>query len=80
MLQPRIKKVKRRIWLVVRGITPLLTVLAMLIGVPALLAWLISGGPFGWLHLLIGIGVAASILVVAGLIFGWALGKRLKGD
>ncbi len=71
---------KRRIWLVARGLIPLLAVLAALIGVPALLAWLIGGGPFGWPHLLIGMGVAAGLLVIGGLIFGWALGKRLKGD
>ncbi|WP_322511250.1 hypothetical protein [Chloroflexus sp.] len=71
---------KRRIWLVVRGVVPLLAVLAGLIGGPALLAWLISGGPFGWPHLLIGMAVAAALIAVGGLILGWALGKRLKGD
>ncbi|WP_298403339.1 hypothetical protein [uncultured Chloroflexus sp.] len=71
---------KQRIWLVARGFIPLLAVLAALIGVPALLAWLIGGGPFGWLHLLIGVGVAAGLIIIGGLILGWALGKRLKGD
>ncbi|MGB9737361.1 MAG: hypothetical protein C0184_07225 [Chloroflexus aggregans] len=71
---------KRRIWLVVRGWVPLLVVLAALIGGPALLAWLILGGSFGWLHVLIGVGVAAGLLLIGGLILGWALGKRLKGD
>lgn len=71
---------KRRIWLVARGVIPLLAVLAALIGVPALLAWVIGGGPFGWLHLLIGIGVAAGLIIIGGFILGWALGKRLKGD
>ncbi|ACL25604.1 MULTISPECIES: hypothetical protein [Chloroflexus] len=71
---------KRRIWLVVRGWVPLLAVLVALIGGPALLAWLILGGPFGWLHVLIGVGVAAGLLLIGGLILGWALGKRLKGD
>ncbi|WP_322487323.1 hypothetical protein [Chloroflexus sp.] len=71
---------KRRIWLVARGVIPLLAVLVALISVPALLAWLIGGGPFGWPHLLIGMGVTAGLLVIGGLIFGWALGKCLKGD
>lgn len=71
---------KRRIWLVARGFIPLLAVLAALIGVPALLAWLIGGGPFGWLHLLIGVVVAVGLIIIGGLILGWALGKRLKGD
>lgn len=70
---------KRRIWLVVRGIGPLLAVLAALIGVPALLAWLITGGPLSWYHFLIGVGVAVLLILGAGLILGWALGKRLKG-
>ncbi len=71
---------KRRIWLALRGIVPLIGVLALLIGAPAMLAWLWSGGPFGWPHLLIGVGVAVALIVIGGLILGWALGRRLKGD
>ncbi len=55
-------------------------VLVMLIGGPALLAWLIGGGPFDWRYLLIGLGVAVLLILAGGLILGWALGKRLKGD
>jgi len=64
----------------VRGIGPLLAVLVVLIGGPALLAWLIGGGPFDWRYILIGLGVAVILILVGGLILGWALGKRLKGD
>ena len=63
-----------------RGIGPLLAVLVVLIGGPALLAWLIGGGPFDWRYILIGLGVAVILILVGGLILGWALGKRLKGD
>lgn len=63
-----------------RGIGPLLAVLVVLIGGPALLAWLIGGGPFDWRYILIGLGVAVLLILVGGLILGWALGKRLKGD
>jgi hypothetical protein len=70
----------KRFWLVVRGIGPLLAVLVVLIGGPALLAWLIGGGPFDWRYILIGLGVAVLLILVGGLILGWALGKRLKGD
>jgi hypothetical protein len=55
-------------------------VLVVLIGGPALLAWLIGGGPFDWRYILIGLGVAVILILVGGLILGWALGKRLKGD
>ncbi len=58
----------------------LLVVLVMLIGVPALLAWLIGGGPFDWRYILIGLSVAVLLILVGGLILGWAFGKRLKGD
>ncbi|WP_298816981.1 hypothetical protein [Chloroflexus sp.] len=71
---------KRRIWLVARAIISLTGALALLIGMPALLAWLWSGGSFGWPHLLVGIGVAVVLLTIGGLILGWALGRRLKGD
>jgi len=70
----------KRFWLLVRGIGPLLAVLVVLIGGPALLAWLIGGGPFDWRYILIGLGVAVLLILVGGLILGWALGKRLKGD
>ncbi len=58
----------------------LVVTLVFLIGTPAVLAWLISGGPFSWLHLLIGIGVAAALIALGGVVFGWALGRRLKDD
>lgn len=68
----------RRIVLFLRGAVPLLLVgLALLLG-PALLAWWLTGGPFGWRHLLAGALGGAALLLVGGLILGWALGRRFK--
>lgn len=69
----------RKVVLFLRGAVPLLLVALAMVGGPALVAWALLGGPFGWRHLLIGLAGGAALLVIGGLIFGWALGKRLGG-
>lgn len=68
----------RKIWLFLRGAVPLLLVALALVAVPALVAWALLGGPLGWRHLLIGLAGGAALLGIGGLLFGWALGKRIK--
>jgi hypothetical protein len=65
-----------RIGLFLRGALPLLLVAAAMVGGPTLLAWWLLGGPLGWQHLLLGLLGGAGLLLVGGLIFGWALGRR----
>lgn len=69
----------RKFGLLIRGAGPLLLVGLALIGGPALLAWWLLGGPFGWRHLLIGVLSGVALLAIGGLIFGWALGRQLRG-
>lgn len=69
----------QKIWLFLRGAVPLLLVALALVGLPALIAWALLGGPLGWRHLLIGLIGGGALLGVGGLIFGWALGRRVKG-
>jgi hypothetical protein len=40
----------------------------------------VLGGPFGWRHIAIGLIVGVGLGGGGGLVLGWALGKRLKGE
>jgi hypothetical protein len=64
-----------RFGLLVRAVVSLAGAALLVVGIPALLAWWLMGGPFGWRHLLVGLGVALALALVAGLIFGWAVGR-----
>lgn len=68
----------RRVILFLRGAIPLALVALALIAIPALLAWWLSGGRFGWPQLLVGLLGAAALLIILGLILGWAIGRMDK--
>ena len=51
-----------------------LAALALLAG-PTLLVWWLRGGPFGLDDALIGGAISVALLVVLGLVFGWAVGR-----
>jgi hypothetical protein len=70
----------RKLVLFLRGAVPLAFVALVVVGVPALLAWWVLGGPFGWRHIAIGLIVGVGLGGGGGLVLGWALGKRLKGE
>jgi uncharacterized BrkB/YihY/UPF0761 family membrane protein len=67
----------RRVLLFLRGALPLLLLGLAMVGGPTLLAWWLMGGPLGWPHLLAGALGGAALLLVGGLIFGWALGRKI---
>ncbi|NNJ11380.1 hypothetical protein EKD04_013650 [Chloroflexales bacterium ZM16-3] len=71
-------RLMRRFILFLRGAVPLLLVGLALIGVPALLAWWVTSGLFGWPQLLAGVLGGAALLLILGLIFGRAIGKMRK--
>ena len=58
-----------------RGAVPLLLVALALLAGPALLVWWLRGGRFGLDDLLIGGAISIALLIVAGLGFGWAVGR-----
>jgi uncharacterized BrkB/YihY/UPF0761 family membrane protein len=58
-----------------RGAVPLLLVALALLASPTLLVWWLHGGPFGLDDLLIGGAISVALLIVAGLLFGWAVGR-----
>jgi uncharacterized BrkB/YihY/UPF0761 family membrane protein len=63
-------------WFVfLRGAVPLLLVALALLAGPALLVWWLRGGRFGMDDLLIGGAISAALLIVATLVFGWAVGR-----
>jgi uncharacterized BrkB/YihY/UPF0761 family membrane protein len=65
-----------RLFLFLRGAVPLLLVaLALLAGPTLLVWWLRGGGQFDMEDLLIGGAISVALLAVAGLVFGWAVGR-----
>lgn len=64
-----------QLFIFLRGAVPLLlSALALLAG-PSLLVWWLRGGPFSLPDALIGGAISAALLIVAGLVFGWAVGR-----
>jgi uncharacterized BrkB/YihY/UPF0761 family membrane protein len=68
-----------RLFLFFRGGVPLLLVALALLAGPALLAWRLRGGRFGFDDALIGGAISATLLIVLGLAFGWAIGRIGRG-
>jgi hypothetical protein len=69
----------RQVILFLRGAVPLALVAVALVALPALLAWWLTGGPFGWLHLLVGLVGGAALIALGGLALGWAVGRWRRG-
>jgi uncharacterized BrkB/YihY/UPF0761 family membrane protein len=68
-----------QLFIFLRGAVPLVIVaLALLVG-PTLLIWWLRGGPFGLDDLLIGGAISVALLMAAGLVFGWAVGRIGRG-
>jgi uncharacterized BrkB/YihY/UPF0761 family membrane protein len=64
-----------QLFIFLRGAVPLLLVALALLAGPALLVWWLRGGRFGVDDLLIGGAISVALLIVAGLVFGWAVGR-----
>ena len=64
-----------QLFIFLRGAAPLLLVALALLAGPALLVWWLRGGPFGLDDALIGGAISVVLLIVAGLVFGWAVGR-----
>ena len=64
-----------QLFIFLRGIVPLLLVALALLAGPTLLIWWLRGGPFGVDDLLIGGAISVALLIVAGIVFGWAVGR-----
>jgi uncharacterized BrkB/YihY/UPF0761 family membrane protein len=58
-----------------RGAVPLLAAALALLAGPVLLVWWLRGGQFGLDDALIGGAISVALLAVAGLVFGWAVGR-----
>lgn len=67
-----------KVWLLLRAIVPLAAVAFVVLAGPALLAWWLLGGPFGWRHVLIGGAISLALLVAGAFLFGWAIGRMPK--
>jgi hypothetical protein len=65
----------RRVWLALRGFGPLVLIAIGLFAVPTLVVWLLGGGTFQWSYLFIGLAVGIGLIIVGGLILGWAMGR-----
>jgi uncharacterized BrkB/YihY/UPF0761 family membrane protein len=63
------------LFLLLRGAVPLLLVALALLAGPALLVWWLRGGSFGMDDALIGGAISVALLIIAGLVFGWAVGR-----
>ena len=64
-----------RLFIFLRGGVPLLLAMLALLASPALLIWWLRGGPFGLDDALIGGAISLALLIVLGLVFGWAVGQ-----
>ena len=73
--QQRSSILHSRLFMFLRGAVPLLLVALALLAGPALLVWWLRGGRFGLDDLLIGGAISIALLIVAGLGFGWAVGR-----
>lgn len=71
----RFSSLHSQLFIFLRGAVPLLLVALALLAGPALLIWWLHGGPFGLDDLLIGGAISVALLIVAGLVFGWAVGR-----
>ncbi len=78
MPEPDAGRRRRNAWLRLRGYGTLLLSGLLIFALPTLLAWWLIGGSFGWIHLLAGIAGGLLILLAAGLLFGWAVGRYEK--
>jgi uncharacterized BrkB/YihY/UPF0761 family membrane protein len=70
-----------RLFIFLRGAVPLLLAVPALLAGPALLIWWLRGGPFGLDDALIGGAISVALLIVLGLVFGWAvdqIGRRRR--
>ncbi len=66
---------RSQLFMFLRGAVPLLLVALALLAGPALLIWWLRGGQFGRDDLLIGAAISVALLIVLGLVFGWAVGR-----
>ena len=73
--QRRFSILHSQLFIFMRGAVPLLLVALALLAGPALLIWWLRGGPFGLDDLLIGGAISMALLIIAGLVFGWAVGR-----
>ena len=64
-----------QLFIFLRGAVPLLLVALALLAGPTLLVWRLRGGSFGLGDLLIGGAISVALLLVAGIVFGWAVGR-----
>lgn len=64
-----------QLFMFLRGVVPLLLVVLALLAGPTLLVWWLRGGAFGMDDALIGGAISVALLIVAGLVFGWAVGR-----
>jgi uncharacterized BrkB/YihY/UPF0761 family membrane protein len=64
-----------QLFIFLRGAVPILLVVLALLAGPALLLWWLRGGSLGLDDLLIGGAISVALLIVAGLVFGWAVGR-----
>jgi uncharacterized BrkB/YihY/UPF0761 family membrane protein len=72
----RFSMLHSQLFIFLRGAVPLLLVALALLAGPALLVWwLRGGGQFGMDDALIGGAISVALLIVAGLVFGWAVGR-----
>jgi uncharacterized BrkB/YihY/UPF0761 family membrane protein len=68
-----------QLFILLRGAVPLVLVGLALLAGPTLLIWWLRGGPFGIDDALIGGAIGVGLLIVAGLVFGWAVGRIGRG-
>jgi uncharacterized BrkB/YihY/UPF0761 family membrane protein len=73
--QQRFSILHSQLFIFLRGAVPLLLVALALLAGPALVIWWMRGGPFGLDELLIGGAISLALLIVAGIVFGWAVGR-----
>ena len=73
--QRRFSILHSQLFIFLRGAVPLLLVALALLAGPALLVWWLRGGTFGLDDALIGGAIGVALLAVAGLVFGWAVGR-----
>jgi uncharacterized BrkB/YihY/UPF0761 family membrane protein len=64
-----------QLFIFLRGAVPLILVVLALLAGPTLLIWWVRGGPFAMDDLLIGGAISVALLIVAGVVFGWAVGR-----
>jgi len=64
-----------QLFIFLRAAVPLLLVALALLAGPTLLVWWLRGGPLGLDDVLIGGAISVALLIVAGLAFGWAVGR-----